>query len=372
MTARAALLTPPGQGAIATIAVTGPDAWGVLTALFRRRDGKPLPDSPRAGQFWLGRLGEDVADEVVLAVPRLSPETQFEVHCHGGTEVVRFLLELLASRGVQPCHERPPLLDALAHAPTVRTAAILLDQHQGAWASALEALGKELDVGDVAASGARLAELLQWAPLGSHLTEPWRVALAGAPNAGKSTLMNALAGYRRSIVAPTPGTTRDVVTVRTALEGWPVEFADTAGLREGAESLEQEGIARAREAAESADLVVWVVDATAAPVWPAELRRPTLVVLNKTDLPPAWHEEPPRWDAAVSAATGSGVPELCRLIATRLVPEAPPPGQAVPWSGAVANELQAVAALVGKGDCAAAAAQLRRLSAPWASCPTPV
>ena len=68
--------------------------------------------------------------------------------------------------------------------------------------------------------------------VGLRLVSGWRVVLAGRPNVGKSRLLNALAGYERAIVDPTPGTTRDVVTVRTALDGWPVELADTAGLRD--------------------------------------------------------------------------------------------------------------------------------------------
>src|SRR5205823_6640829 len=81
-------------------------------------------------------------------------------------------------------------------------------------------------------------------------------------NVGKSSLINALAGYQRSIVAPTPGTTRDVVRVPVALDGWPVELLDTAGLRGDAPALEAAGIEQAREQAASADLCVWVLDAT--------------------------------------------------------------------------------------------------------------
>src|SRR5438132_4391844 len=89
-----ACLTPPGAGAIATLAVRGPDAWTITRSLFRGR----LPDAPTAGKFYLGRFGEgtDACDEVVLAVkPRW-----LELHCHGGLEAVRFLRELFAARGV--------------------------------------------------------------------------------------------------------------------------------------------------------------------------------------------------------------------------------------------------------------------------------
>ena len=106
-------------------------------------------------------------------------------------------------------------------------------------------------------------EMLQFRDLGLHLTTPWRVVLAGAPNVGKSSLMNAIAGYQRAIVSPTPGTTRDVVTVTTAIDGWPVQLADTAGLRETQDELESAGVALADAAIGEADLVIVVSDASA-------------------------------------------------------------------------------------------------------------
>src|SRR5206468_2220750 len=110
----------------------------------------------------------------------------------------------------------------------------------------------------------------------------------GAPNVGKSSLVNALAGYQRSIVAPTPGTTRDVVATTLAIDGWPVELSDTAGLHGEGEQLERAGMARARAAAAAADLCVWVLDGSAAPVWLGPEITAPLTVINKIDLPPAW------------------------------------------------------------------------------------
>src|SRR5205814_566998 len=156
----------------------------------------------------------------------------------------------------------------LVRAPTTRTAAVLLDQYHGAFERALQIAQAALEQQDLDAATRLLNELAEHAPLGRHLTTPWRVVVAGAPNVGKSSLVNALAGFQRSVVAATPGTTRDVVTTLIAVDGWPVELADTAGLRLGAGSLEAKGIEMARSAAAAADLCLWVLDASAAPVWP--------------------------------------------------------------------------------------------------------
>src|SRR5438874_192783 len=127
-----ACLTPPGQAALATLAVWGPSAWQVTRSLFRTLSGSSLPDEPRAGRFWLGRLGADLADEVVLAVKRTAPVPSLEVHAHGGLAVTRMLLDQFTVKGLHACgweeflrHTtedplRAAAAVALAQAPTVR------------------------------------------------------------------------------------------------------------------------------------------------------------------------------------------------------------------------------------------------------------
>jgi tRNA modification GTPase len=343
-------LTPPGQGALATLGVVGPDAWRAVTKCFRQRSGRFAPATPTPGCFWLGRMGGETGAEVVLALKK-GTHLVLEIHCHGGIQVVRFLTDLLRAEGVQVCTwpeflritTEDPLTTlaavALADAPTTRTAAILLDQHAGALGHALSAIVAALDAGDADAAHRQLDELLRHAPLGLHLCRPWRVVVAGAPNVGKSSLVNALAGYQRSIVAPTPGTTRDVVTVRLAIDGWPIEVADTAGLRDSGATLEEEGIRQARAAAAEADLCLWVLDASSKPVWPGAEVGAVQFVVNKIDLPPTWDLVQAAGAIRVSAANGTGLAELCSTLAAQLVPTPPPPGAAVPFTASLIDEI---------------------------------
>ncbi len=370
---RIACLTPPGRGAIATLGLHGPRAWEVVRQLFRPRAGAELPAEPQPGRFWLGRLGADVADEVVLAVKRSEPVPWLEAHCHGGPEVVRLLAEQFQARDLVACRwedflrhaETDPLRAeaaiALARAPTVRTAAILLDQHHGAFAAALDEILASIDRGDISGAANRLSDLARFAPLGRHLTAPWRVTVAGAPNAGKSSLVNALAGYQRSVVAPTPGTTRDVVTVSLAIDGWPVELADTAGHRAGVEGLEESGIARAKQAAASADLCLWVLDASAEPVLPDAVTGVVRLVLNKADLPPARDLNNLRDAVRVSAQTGEGLPELCAALSRWLVPEVPEAGAAVPFTAGLCDQLEDARRLFTQGHADILRDRIKRL-----------
>jgi len=339
-----ACLTPPGQAALSTLGLHGPRAWEALRAVFRCRSGSELPAEPAVGRFWLGRLGHEVADEVVVAVKRREPVPWLEVHGHGGREAVRFALALFREQGLQLCGWEDFLYKsgadalsvaaaiAVSQAATVRTAGILLDQQQGALGAALDAILAALERGDTATAEQGLAQLARYAEVGQRLTQPWRVAVAGAPNVGKSSLVNALAGYQRSIVAATPGTTRDVVTTRIALDGWLIELADTAGLRRDAEALEEQGIRRAKATAAGADLVLWVLDGSAPAVWPEDKIEAVLYVVNKTDLPAAWDTQGVEPIVRVSARTGEGLPKLCTALVARLVPDPPSPGAAVPFT----------------------------------------
>jgi tRNA modification GTPase len=235
---------------------------------------------------------------------------------------------------------------------------ILLDQLHGAFENAVTRILATPNL-------AGLSELAAFAPVGRHLVDPWKVVVAGAPNVGKSSLVNALAGYQRAVVSEVAGTTRDAVSVQLAFDGWPVELADTAGLRH-ATGLEAEGIERARRVLAEADLVVWVLDGTALePTWPDPAHdwpkaRNLRFVVNKCDLPQAgWVLTEAADIPGVSATTGAGIPELVSTIVTRLVPHPPPPGAAVPYTPHLADAVEAANAVLTSGNVGEAARLLR-------------
>jgi tRNA modification GTPase len=380
-------LTPDGRGAVAVVRVWGPGALAVADAAFRpARTQSPSLAATPAGQLRLGRIGSGLGDEVVAVV--LAPaggsvdsgaEVEVEIQCHGGAAAVGLVVDALVRQGAerrQPVawvrHSARLAIEAeaqvdLARAPTLRAAEILLEQAHGALTAAIRRLIAALD-DDRAAALDALDTLRQHAHVGLHLAAGWRVVLAGRPNVGKSRLLNALAGYGRAIVDPAPGTTRDVVTVQSAVDGWPVELADTAGLRDPADALEAAGIARARDRQHEADLILLVLDRSEP--WTENDRTlvetllvspvPPLIVANKADLAAAWEPLGPAM-VSVSAERGEGIDVLTGALARRLVPAPPPPGAGVPFRPAHRRRLDAAHDALQAGDLAAARRHLAAL-----------
>lgn len=369
-------LTPPGRGAVASILVAGPRVAEFVGPFFSPASGKNLSELP-SGRVVFGtfRSLETAGEEVVVGLH--SPE-HLEIHCHGGAFAAAAVLKRLMDQGgqcvswrevvksIEPNHITADARVALAEARTERAATILLEQYHGALSTSIGEIIAILDKEPVDSTAAtkRLGRLLDLAPLGKHLTIPWRVFIAGEPNVGKSSLMNALVGYQRSIVFDQPGTTRDLLTAFTALEGWPIELVDSAGLRDSDDVLESAGVARATAGLAEADLILWVEDASAAP---ADSRaRPsvgsevlTLIVKNKADLLPAGELQPDAGTVAVSALTGRGLDELCRQVVRRLIPAPPTPGEAVLFTSRQEVAVREAATALSSGDSALAATLLR-------------
>ena len=159
----------------------------------------------------------------------------------------------------------------------------------------------------------RIDRALATADAAARLRDGFTVVIAGPPNVGKSTLMNALAGREVAIISPIPGTTRDLIEVFLDLRGYPVILVDTAGIRDSEDPIEQEGVARARRRAASADLMLWLSDRGEIQARPS-IGTPTLAVRTKTDLEEA--DVPARTgELAISAKTGVGIGRLLDVIA---------------------------------------------------------
>jgi tRNA modification GTPase len=177
----------------------------------------------------------------------------------------------------------------------------------------LEAQAREIAARIQVEIGAQLAD----AGRGERLREGYHVVLAGPPNAGKSTLLNALARRDVAIVSPIAGTTRDVIEVRCDLAGLPVIFADTAGIRDSVDAIEVEGVLRAQGRIDSADLVVWLDPSDEPSPPPIDLAR-RIHVVTKSDL---CKREASTCDIALSVHTGEGMAALLDLIAARAAVE---------------------------------------------------
>ncbi len=380
-----ALLTPRGRGAIASLLVRGPAALAFVDELFTAH-GRYACSSAPIGRVLLGRWREPATrhktpstdspqEELIVCRTGLD---QIEVHCHGGRAAIATIMNSLCELGCQEVNwsealsssnESPLRRDAriaLAAARTQRTAAILLDQYNGELERSLRQLLVEFAHTDRQAAITRLDNLLRYQTVGLHLTTPWRVVLAGPPNVGKSSLINAIMGYQRAIVVDDPGTTRDIVTTTTALDGWPVELSDTAGLRETSEPLEAAGIGQARQRLAASDLIILVFEATRplpAEEEPLLAQYPdAIVVANKCDLA---HSPGSILPGALptSALTCVGLERLLQRISQRLVPHAPPAGAAVPFSGAQCDALSRVREAVHCSQWQHAQEQIERLLA---------
>jgi len=350
--------------------VEGPGAAEAVEAEFHPASGRPMRCFP-ADQLLVGHFGCATGEEVVV---RRRAES-VELHCHGGLAAAARIEEILLRRGCRSIawrdwafeHHQDPIRAAahlaLADARTERTALILLDQYNGALHRELEEIRAALAGRDAASALRRLEALLARAKLGRHLVEPWQVVLAGGANVGKSSLINAMVGYPRAIVHHAPGTTRDVLTAATAIDGWPLELSDTAGLRNAVHPIERAGVELAQDKLSACDLVVLVFDSSRP--WSAADRRlfgqwpDALVVCSKCDLRPAGGERP--GGLATSALSGEGIGRLLDAIADRLVPKPPQPGDAVPFTAAQVEHLQSVRAAILGADPASAASLLGRI-----------
>ena len=325
-------LTPPGRGAVASFLLSGENAEDTF---LRYWAGKiPEGGHPIWGRLQLTKNG--VCEEAVV---HRTAHDELEIHVHGGEQIASAIETLFLQAGAASktwlehfatgSSQQDLALQLLPFAPTERTAQILLDQYNGVYdreMAAIERLSCEEE------RKQRLDRLQKLIPLGKHLVEPFRVVLAGASNAGKSSLLNAILGFQRSLVYSLPGTTRDVVSGQTALDGFPVTFFDTAGFRITDDALELQGMDKSLGSLADADLVIWVIDSTVEeserPPCPVEPN--VMICCNKIDL---GQKRAGGVSLPVSALTGEGIESFLDAIIRRLVPVPPKPQEAVPLTG---------------------------------------
>lgn len=330
----AAIATPPGQGALAVVRVTGSRAVEVVGRFFSGR--LPLPDVPPR-TLVLGRLldaGGGIIDEALVtrfeSPASYTGEDVVEISCHGGVLVTGMILERLFECGAEPAEPgeftRRAFLngrldltqaEAVMDVISATTSLALRSAHEqlegrlgreleGIRALLLEVVARleayidfpdeeiDTDTGDEFRSrldeaAGRIDGLLATADQGRLLREGVRTVLCGAPNVGKSSLLNVLLGFERAIVSATPGTTRDTIEEVINLRGLPLRLVDTAGVRAAEDAIEREGVARTLRQLQGADLVLEVVDASRS----SDQARVTgthagdaarVLVLNKSDL----------------------------------------------------------------------------------------
>lgn len=331
---QAALLTPPGRGALAVVGVAGPDAVAAVDRCFESRGGRLAERADGAICFGRWRATPDSTGEELIVVRQAADRV--EVQCHGGEAAAAAVLGSLVAAGATAIGWEEWLqgtgrseIDvearaALAVAAGPKATRILCRQLAGGLEREWQRIERLQAEGEQAVAEAAVARLLAAARVGLRLTRPWRVVVAGGVNAGKSSLVNAIAGHARCIVSPEPGTTRDLVATRLVLGGWEVDLVDTAGLRDAGESVgavERAGIARAAAARADADLVLRVV-ASDHPSSPRVKAQPgELLVVTKSDLVGAARECLPVDAVWTSAVTAAGIEELAARIVERLVPE---------------------------------------------------
>ena len=339
-----ALASGAGRAGLAVVRVSGPKAGAVLDALAGER-----PPPRRASVRRLAWQGAALDQALLLWFPgpdSFTGEDVAEFHVHGGRAVREALFHAFAALGLTPAQPgefsrravengrldltRAEAVADLTDAETPAQLRQALRQYEGGLADLYEGWRAGLiralaraeaaidfsddGVGETEFAAARSAADEIYQQIQSHiddsgrgeaLREGLRLAIVGPPNAGKSSLINALAKRDVAIVSETPGTTRDVIGVRLELGGYPLHAADTAGLRETIDAIESEGVRRARAEAAASHLTLLLLDGSTANAIPPDVK-PDLVVWNKSDLPSFKKRD----GISVSLKSGEGFSQL--------------------------------------------------------------
>lgn len=369
----AAIATPPGEGGVGIVRISGPDVWAISDALFRPLDKTPVSQRDH-GTFAYGKVVDSDGSEIdtglalVMRAPKsYTCEDVVEIQGHGGAVGMRRILRRVLEAGARMAEPgeftkraflngRIDLLQAegifdLIRARSDRAASAAMEQMEGKLSQQFDGIYDaflevaanlettldfvEDELPDDVFSGiadlldrtfSDLDSLLDTWDEGRLLREGARVVILGRPNAGKSTLLNALLGFDRAIVSSTAGTTRDTIEEGFVLDGIPLRIIDTAGLRETDCEIEAEGIRRAEAHSEEAHLSIYLIDASQPVDEEDRMRLEKLdperivIVLNKVDQGNLMSDfEFPLPDPVyASLISGQGVGELKKAMAESL------------------------------------------------------
>ncbi|MBS0649057.1 MAG: tRNA uridine-5-carboxymethylaminomethyl(34) synthesis GTPase MnmE [Verrucomicrobia bacterium] len=367
----AAVATPPGEGGIAVIRISGDKALEVAEKIYSGSLRSYQSHTVHFGR--IVNLEGEVVDEVLIVVmkaPRsYTGEDTVEIHCHGGSLITRRVLQTALDAGARAAlpgeftfkaymNEKLDLAQAEAVQELIAAKNDLAlhaaeNQLQGALSQKIESFQKELVdiaaileawvdfpeeglefasfeevIASLQATCKKMETLSQTFQNGKIVHEGLTMCLTGAPNVGKSSLMNALLGKDRAIVTPIPGTTRDLLEADLRMGGLHFRLVDTAGIRDTEELVEQEGIRRSHQALQEADLVLLVLDATRGmeendrELLARIPSHKTLVIWNKVDLVSS-HQKPEH-ALEISAKEGLGIEKLHEAIDRKIWRSGPP------------------------------------------------
>jgi len=364
----AAISTAMAPSGIGIVRISGPEAFAIADKIYRSpKQGKKLADQ-KAYTVHYGRIfdqGEDI-DEVLVMLMRnphsYTGEDTVEIDCHGGVLATRKVLEAAIHAGARPAEpgeytkraflngrmdlsQAEAVMDIIsakneyalkssfrqlkgslsARIGEVRSALLYETAHIEAALDdsehmSLDGYSEELER-VIAAQREKIAKLLSSADSGKLMQEGIKTVIAGKPNAGKSSLLNLLAGEERAIVTDIAGTTRDILEEQINIRGITLRMLDTAGIREASDKIEQIGVERAKEQIRDADLVLYVVDSSVPldendkEILQLIRDKKAIVLLNKNDLETAVREEDIRAQVdypvlSISARNKNGLDEL--------------------------------------------------------------
>lgn len=354
----AAIATPPGEGGISVIRISGPRALEIADKIFSGPVHKYATHTAHYGKFL-------ELDEGILLVMRgpnsYTGEDTAEFNCHGGSLITRKVLEAILDAGAELAEPGEFTYQAflndkidLAQAEAVQSLIgaknslslqAAKDQLTGtlsseianfqrelidiaaileAWVDfpeeGLEFASKEEVIESLSSTLAKMRKLEATFHDGRKIQEGIQLCLIGSPNAGKSSLMNALLGHDRAIVTPVAGTTRDLLDAELTIGGLHFQLTDTAGIRSAQDIVEKEGIRRSKQAMQKADLILLLIDASKELSEEDQLllssspQDKTIVVFNKTDLPHSLPKIDVPHSLALSAKTHQGLDTLKKTI----------------------------------------------------------